>query len=217
VDEFSISLDFPDERHDENRGAPGLYQHLSELIPNLTRHGKNDITLVSVIREQNLNDLPALAEHTIKWNTKINFSAYTTMRTGDVSLSVQPEHLALLRKQIDYLIEFKRKTGRIFTSESILNRYYEFFANGSNIPNCKAGYRCLVVNPDGKMTPCALQYTLSYNTQKELIENFSKNNTCSKCYVSMRANTEKSFTTLIKDSWALFRQIRRNNKLPVAC
>jgi MoaA/NifB/PqqE/SkfB family radical SAM enzyme len=33
VDEFTISLDFPDERHDENRGRHGLYNHLNEMIP----------------------------------------------------------------------------------------------------------------------------------------------------------------------------------------
>jgi len=210
VDEFSISLDFPDERHDKNRKVPGLYKHLDELIPKLASYNNNDITMICVIREQNLNDLPAAAEQAIEWNVNMNFSVYTTMRTNDTSISVQRESLELLRKQIDYLIEFKKKTGRIFTSESVFNKYYEFFSNGSNIPNCKAGYRSLVVNPDGKIVSCALFYKKSYNTQKELIDNFSKNNTCGRCYVSMRANTEKSTGLLIKDALASYKQIRRN-------
>ena len=39
VDQFSVSLDFPDERHDDFRGYPGLYRHLEDLIPRLARAG----------------------------------------------------------------------------------------------------------------------------------------------------------------------------------
>jgi len=37
VDQFSVSLDFPDERHDEFRLHPGLFKHLSEIVPRLAR------------------------------------------------------------------------------------------------------------------------------------------------------------------------------------
>jgi MoaA/NifB/PqqE/SkfB family radical SAM enzyme len=210
IDEFSISLDFPDERHDKNRRNPGLYRHLDELLPRLASHGHRDITLISVIREQNLEDLPAMAEQALRWNISINFSAYTTLRTHDASLTIRPERLALLRKQIDYLIEFKKRTGRLFTPVSVLNRYYEFFANGGQIPGCRAGIRCLVINPDGNLAPCAMFHTDAYPTQKELIENFSATNTCGGCYVSMRANAEKSIGTLLKDAWGSFKQFQRD-------
>ena len=39
MDQFSVSLDFPDERHDDFRVYPGLYRHLSDLIPRLRRAG----------------------------------------------------------------------------------------------------------------------------------------------------------------------------------
>ena len=204
VDEFSISLDFPDERHDENRGIPGLYEHLSETLPRLAAYGNEDITLISVIREETVPELPALAEHALRWNVRINFSAYTSLRTGDTSKMVRQDELAFLRKQIDYLIEFKRKTGRIFTSEYVLNRYYEFFANEGYLPNCRAGYRSLVVNPDGRLAPCAMKH-VSFDTRKELLENFSASNTCGGCYVSLRANTEKSAWRQLLDGLELLR------------
>lgn len=208
VNEISISLDYPDERHDENRGINGLYRHLNNLIPQLTKQGNKDITLISVIRSENLQDLIHLAEHAIKWDTSIVFSAYTNLRTGDKSHSVQGDsQLKLLRKQIDSLIQFKREKGYIFTSEYVLNSYYNFFANDSYRPNCQAGYRSLVINPDGKLAPCAM-IPKSYDTREELIEQFSKHNPCGGCYVSLRANTERSLKTLIIDSWQTFRQGR---------
>jgi len=206
VDEFSISLDYPDQRHDKNRGVRGLYKHLNDLIPQLANYHNNDITLISVIRKENIDDLPALAEHAIKWDVAINFSTYTPLRTGDYTKSiVTKEELRRLRKQIDHLIAFKRKTGRVFTTETVLNRYYDFFANGSYMPNCRAGYRSLVVNPDGRLVPCAMQ-NKPFQNQADLIDNFSKTNTCGGCYVSMRANTEKSTGLLLKDGLSVFRQ-----------
>ncbi len=39
VHQFSVSLDFPDDRHDVFRGLPGLYDHISRLIPHCAAHG----------------------------------------------------------------------------------------------------------------------------------------------------------------------------------
>lgn len=210
VDEFSISLDFPDERHDQNRGVPGLYKHLSQLIPKLAAYGNKDITLISVIRKESLPELRSLAEHAVRWNVMINFSAYTPLRTNDRSLSIRSkDDLKYLRKQIEYLKNFKRETGRIFTADSVLDRYYDFFANDSYLPGCRAGYRSLVVNPDGRLAPCAMQ-PFSYPTRQELIDNFTRTNTCGGCLVSMRANTEKTFGIFIKDGLISLKQMRNH-------
>jgi MoaA/NifB/PqqE/SkfB family radical SAM enzyme len=209
VNEFSISLDFPDERHDENRGIPGLYAHLSELLPKLASYGHRDITLISVIRKETVPELMKLAEHAIRWNVRINFSAYTPLRTGDEGKSVKdPVDLQLLRQQIDRIIAFKRQTGKVFTSEYVLNRYYDFFASGSYLPNCRAGYRSLVVNPDGRLVPCAMVQE-AYATRDELVNRFTRTNRCGGCYVSLRANTEKSLVRLIRDAWGTYRQFRK--------
>lgn len=208
VDEFSISLDFPDERHDENRRFPGLYARLDSLTPRLAAHGNRDITLISVIRSDNLEDLPGLAEHAARWNVAINFTAYTSLRTQDPSLSVRgPEQLALLERQIESLIAMKRRTGRIFTAESVLHRYYDYFASDSNLPPCRAGVRSLVVNPDGRFAPCAMQ-PVAFDTRDELIRCFSHSNTCGGCLVSLRANTERSLSRMVTDGWKSLGQIR---------
>src|ERR1035441_7649599 len=39
IDHFSVSLDFPDARHDDFRVYPGLYSHLEDLIPRLAKLG----------------------------------------------------------------------------------------------------------------------------------------------------------------------------------
>jgi len=207
VDEFSISLDFPDERHDRNRGIPGLYRHLDGLIPRLAARGNGDITLISVIRRQNLADLPSLAEHAIRWDVAINFSAYTPLRTGDPSIIPAPDDLPLLRTQLDGLLEFGRRTGRVFTMPSSFASYRRFFEAGGNLPDCRAGVRSLVVNPDGRLAPCAMQ-PHSFETRAELLREFTATNTCGGCCVSMLANTEKSLAAFVRDGCESLRRMR---------
>ena len=49
INQFSISLDFPDSRHDDFRRSPGLYAHLEKLVPALARHGYDDVALNTAI------------------------------------------------------------------------------------------------------------------------------------------------------------------------
>ncbi len=203
VDEFSISLDFPDERHDENRSIAGLFQHLNNIVPKITKQGNQDITIISVIRNQTMAELVKLAEQARKWDASIVFSAYTPLRTknfGDAP--TRPDQLNFLRKKLNYLIN-NRNNFKIYTTDSVLNGYYDFFSNNCYIPGCRAGHRSLVVNPDGKLAPCAMQ-PCSFDSREQLIEQFSKNNTCGGCYVSLRANTEKTLGKTIRDGYSFY-------------
>ncbi|MFQ5721547.1 MAG: hypothetical protein ACE5GI_03560, partial [Candidatus Aminicenantales bacterium] len=56
-----------------------------------------------------------------------------------------------------------------------------------------------VVNPDGGLSPCGL-IIKRYKTPKEMKKQFKKHNSCSFCYTSIRANSEKPAKYLIKDS-----------------
>jgi MoaA/NifB/PqqE/SkfB family radical SAM enzyme len=60
--QFSVSLDFPDERHDTFRKHPGLYKHLSDIIPRLAKLGHDDIVLNSCITSENVGEINALAD-----------------------------------------------------------------------------------------------------------------------------------------------------------
>src|SRR4030042_4811505 len=51
VSQFSVSLDFPDERHDEFRRRPGLYRRLEQTLPQLARLGFRDIIFNTAINK----------------------------------------------------------------------------------------------------------------------------------------------------------------------
>jgi len=198
VNQFSVSLDFPDERHDEFRRHPGLYKRLERTIPQLARFGYGDIILNSAITRANLKEILPLAKNAKDWNVSISYSAYTALRTGDKEYCIDSgEELKFLRQTVNELIELKKQTKHITNPKAVLLDTLKFFEQGY-MPDCKAGIRFFVVMPDGSFIPCSLHRN-KYTTQKEMIENFSRTNQCGACYVAIRSYSEPSLWRQLKD------------------
>jgi len=198
VDQFSISLDFPDERHDRFRKIPGLFRHLGMVVPQLTAEGNDDIVINTAISRENMTSLSALCDKAEEWGAQMSYSAYSSLRTGDTSYTISSaEDLLTLRSAIDELQEMRRAGRSIRNTPSILENTYSFFRDGG-IPGCKAGYRFLLVTPEGYHRPCAHKH-LKTRSQKELIESFSKTNDCGGCYVAIRSYCDKSYLDLVRE------------------
>jgi MoaA/NifB/PqqE/SkfB family radical SAM enzyme len=199
VNQFSISLDFPDERHDDFRRHPGLFEHLNSLIPKLTAHGHENIVMNTAITSWNLPHLEDCYWKAREWGAGISFSAYTAKRTGNAEFDIrEPEDLTLLKSTIERLQTLKQSNGCIVNSDWTLTGTYDFFKN-DGAPGCKAGVRYMVVNPDGSMRPCSM-YDRKYRDRDEMNEQFVKHNTCGACYVSIRAYLSEGYWKLLGDN-----------------
>jgi MoaA/NifB/PqqE/SkfB family radical SAM enzyme len=202
---FSVSLDFPDERHDDFRRVPGLFAKMSEIIPRLVKkYGRENIVLNSALTHANFAEIPGLVAKAEEWGTQISFSAYSALRTGDLSLCInKPEDLVLLRSHMDYLKEHKRHSRSVMNSDYILDMTYRFFAEGG-MGGCQAGRRFLVVRPDGLVNACSMFPELQYKNRDEAVEGFkSTRESCGQCYVAIRAGTERSLGRLVRENVGL--------------
>jgi MoaA/NifB/PqqE/SkfB family radical SAM enzyme len=199
VNQFSVSLDFPDERHDDFRRSPGLFRHLGRLVPALARFGYDDVVLNTAITRDNLPTLLETYRTAEKWGVSISYSAYTPLRTGEMAHFIQsPADLALLRVTMGELLRLKARNGRVTNSPWTLLGTHDFFRDGA-VPGCQAGRRFLVVTPDGGLRPCSMHEPL-YSSLEEIRERFVEGNTCGGCYVSIRAYLDASYWTLLKDN-----------------
>jgi len=199
INQISISLDFPDSRHDEFRRSPGLYAHLEKLVPALARHGYDDVALNTAITRENLPALVGIHERAKEWGVSISYSAYTPLRTGSMDHCIQSaEDLALLRKTLDQLLDLKSRNGRIANSPWTLSGIHDFFRDGT-VPGCNAGRRFMVVTPTGGLRPCSM-FENEYTSQKAMVREFVPTNHCGGCYVSIRSYLDASFWTLLKDN-----------------
>ena len=198
VHQFSVSLDFPDDRHDVFRGLPGLYDHISDLIPRCARHGFDNIVLNSCITSENLNEINPMADKAREWGVNMCYSAYSARRTGcrDYFLN-SPEQLATLNKEFDRVEERRDSTNWVVNSPTTLEATRRYFEN-NGAPGCKAGLRFLVVTPQGMLQPCSMQFKkYPLEERSRMIEEFTKTNACDQCYVSIRSYLDKSFPVLL--------------------
>jgi MoaA/NifB/PqqE/SkfB family radical SAM enzyme len=199
VNQFSISLDFPDERHDGFRRSSGLYAHLAKLVPALARYRYDDVALNTAITRENLLALRSIYDRAAEWGVSISYSAYTPLRTRSMEHYIRSmEDLDLLRRTLNELLELKAQNGRIANSPWTLSGIYDYFLHGT-VPGCNAGRRFLVVTPDGGLRPCSM-VEQTYGSQKEILKEFVARNQCGGCYVSIRSYLDASFWTLLKDN-----------------
>ncbi|NWG14180.1 MAG: radical SAM protein [Acidobacteria bacterium] len=198
VDEFCVSLDFPDERHDYFRGHRGLFAHLNRLMPELAALGYDDIVLNNCITAENVSEINAIADKAKGWGVNINYSAYSPRRTGcrDYFLD-SPDQLAILGRELARLKSRMNGSRWIATTESTLDATQRYFETGG-APGCKAGLRWLVVSSRGELQPCSMQFKhYGLHEQRRMVEEFTRNNTCDQCYVSIRSSLDKSFPRLL--------------------
>ena len=198
VHQFSVSLDFPDDRHDVFRGLPGLYDHISRLIPRCAAHGHDDIVLNSCVTSENVSTINAMADKARDWGVNMCYSAYSARRTGcrDYFLN-SPEQIALLNSELDRVEERRDESRWIVNSRSTLDATRRYFENNGT-PGCKAGLRFLVVSAKGELQPCSMQFQrYPLNQRSRMIEEFTKTNTCDQCYVSIRSYLDKTFPRLL--------------------
>ena len=198
VDEISLSLDYPDERHDEFRGIPGLFRKIRDIVADLNQGDDRAITLSCVVQRDNFRDLINLAELARSWNLRMNFSTYTWLRTSNPDYLLEASEIEELRDVLGRVREHKRKYRVIYTSDFIFDKMVEFFEKRS-LAGCRAGKRFVVVNPDGSLSPCGL-IIKDFRSLKKIKKEFLATNTCEFCFTSIRANTEKPLKWLIMDS-----------------
>jgi len=199
MNQLSISLCFPDSRHDEWRRIKGLYDHLDRLIPELVALGHDDIVLNSAITRENMPHIMDLAHNAARWGTSISFSAYSILRTGERKYTIESEEdLAVLRSQLDALKEYKAgNCGSILNADFNIEGTYDFFKY-QEIKPCSAGHRFLVVTPDGFLKPCSM-HEKNYTSLRQIKRSFVPNNDCGGCYVSIRSYLDKSLPWLLRE------------------
>ena len=102
VNQFNISLDYLDERHDRARGIPGLSARILEAIPAMRQRGIDNIRFNTVIKNDNLDQiLPIVARaqelgvlisafgvRTVRAVTHLDVSADQCRRAADLLAEV---------------------------------------------------------------------------------------------------------------------------------
>jgi MoaA/NifB/PqqE/SkfB family radical SAM enzyme len=154
LNQFNISLDFLDERHDAARGIPGLSARILDTVPRMRALGIDSIRFNTVIKRENLSDLVALVDRARELGVGVSFSTYTELKNGNGAHRLGPEQLDELDGVIGELLAFKRRhRGVIVNSDHYLRRIPRY-ARGELRERCLSGQRTIHVNPLGQVRRC---------------------------------------------------------------
>lgn len=201
--QLSMSLDFPDERHDEFRRIPGLFDRLNKLVPELSRRsGEDDVLMNVCITSWNFRELPEIVKLAKSWGVALNFSAFSHLRIEDRVGLITGEAVKEFKEKMEEVIDLRNQGYPVYNVPRVLWKYFRFLT-GEAVPGCAAGERFLVINPDGRLTPCA--HVLAYfDSQRDMYEQFSKQNTCEECFIATRAATELTLKEFLQDNAWVF-------------
>lgn len=190
LDQIAISLNYVGPEHDVERGIESLYDHLAQLIPQMTARGMN-VVLNTVILQDNLDHLIPIAEQARHWGAKVSYSCYSDFKNGNRTHLIDADQTDHITQLVEELIRLKHRLGNIVSSAYYLRRVPDYF-RGTLPQTCQAAGKWLVqLTPDGYVKPCPeLPVTAHYTEYQSRSEPLP----CDRCWYSCRGETQSALT-----------------------
>jgi MoaA/NifB/PqqE/SkfB family radical SAM enzyme len=154
VNQFNISLDYLDERHDRARGIPGLSARILEAIPAMRQRGIDNIRFNTVIKNDNLDQILPIVVRAEELGVGVNFSLYTDSKNGNRSFLVGDAQLAQLTDVIRQLMAFKRRRRGVITNSDHYLAQIPRYVRGEMREPCRSGIRTIHIDPMGYVKRC---------------------------------------------------------------
>ena len=145
-----------------------------------------------------MGEIETIADKAREWGVNLCYSACSARRTGCRDyFPGSPAQPAEISARLDRVEARRDPTNWIVNAPTTLQATRRYFATGG-APGCKAGLRFLVVTADGSLQPCSMQFQrYSLDERGRMVSEFTANNQCDECYVSIRSYLDKSFPQLL--------------------
>jgi MoaA/NifB/PqqE/SkfB family radical SAM enzyme len=154
INQFNISLDYLDGRHDTARGIPGLTAKIFASVAAMRAQGIDSIRFNTVIKDDNLDQLLPIVDRAAALGCGVNFSVYTDAKNGNRQHLVADAHLAELDDVVRRLLAFKQRRRGIITNSDYYLEQIPRYVRGAMKEPCRSGIRTIHVNPTGQVKRC---------------------------------------------------------------
>jgi len=154
INQFNISLDFLDERHDRARGIPGLADKIMRTVPRMREIGISGIRFNTVIKRDNLDQLMPIVQRAREMGCGVNFSCYTDAKNGNRDGLIEDRQSAQLDETMRELLAFKRKTRGVITNSDYYLEQIPRYVRGEITEPCRSGMRTIHIDPLGRVKRC---------------------------------------------------------------
>ena len=186
VDQFNISLDYLDERHDIARGIPGLTRKIFDLIPGMRAIGIDSIRFNTVIKESNLDQILPIAARALELGCGVNFSSYSDSKNGNRDGIISDDSFDELADVTAELLEFKKRHRGVISNSDYYLENIPRFVRGEMKEPCRSGIRTIHVSPMGHVKRCPDFPTDFHWTEFRKYEPID----CNACYYACRGEAQ---------------------------
>jgi MoaA/NifB/PqqE/SkfB family radical SAM enzyme len=154
LNQFNISLDFLDERHDLARGIPGLTARILRTIPEMRAAGIDSIRFNTVIKSTNLDQLMPIVERASALGVGVSFSTYSDFKNGNADYVLRASRVAELESVVRALLDFKRRRRGVIVNSDHYLAAIPRYVRGELTEPCRAGVRTIHIDPTGHVRRC---------------------------------------------------------------
>lgn len=190
LDGLSVSLNYPNELQDREKGVPGLYRKLADVLPGLRRLGFRRLSLNTVLMANNLGWIPSIVERAQAWGMGLTVSCYSPGKAGLHSPVIGQDQSNELRDVVE-LLKREHGSGCVENSFWYLDRI-EPFHRQRHVAGCLAGRRTIHVTSQGMVRPCPelpiVSHWSSYDARKAPLPR------CGVCWYACRGEVEAPLT-----------------------
>lgn len=154
VDQFNISLDYLDARHDEARGIPGLSAKILDLVPRMRAAGIGGVRFNTVIKHDNLDQILPIVERAAALGGGVNFSVYTDFKNGNREHLIDAGQQQDIQKVVDALLAYKHRRRGIITNSDYYLEQIPRYLRGEMTEPCQSGSTTIHIDPQGQVRRC---------------------------------------------------------------
>lgn len=154
VNQFNVSLDYLDGRHDQARGIPGLTAKLLDVLPRLRDAGVDNVRFNTVIRNDNLDQIMPIVEQAATLGFGVNLSVYTDAKNGNRDFLLGAESQRQLADLVAELLAYKRRRRGVITNSDYYLEQIPRYARGAMHEPCRSGIRTIHLDPGGFVKRC---------------------------------------------------------------
>lgn len=190
LNQFNISLDYLDVRHDRARGIPGLTAKILATVPRMQELGIDSIRFNTVIKRDNLDQIMPIVRRAEELGVGVSLSVYTDMKNGNAAPCLGAAEQREVGELIEELLAYKRRRRGVIVSSDHYLRQIPRWVRGDMREPCHAGLRTIHIDPTGHVRRCPdfppdFHWT-SFSTYKPI--------DCNACFYACRGEAQAPLT-----------------------
>lgn len=154
VNQFNISLDYVDGRHDAARGIPGLTNRIYGAVSAMRADGIDGIRFNTVIKRDNLDQIMPIVERAMELGCGVNLSVYSDAKNGNRNFVMDEPTWRDVDALAAQLLAFKRRRRGVITNSDYYLEQLPRYVRGQLTEPCQSGMRTVHLNPAGHVKRC---------------------------------------------------------------